>query len=451
MKRMSYFLLAGIFLLPLSGKPQEKYSLNRLLKVAIENSHTMKKAALQQSESSSKVKETKAIGFPQLEGALSYSRMGVSQYFSDLDLSEDVVSTLPESVLALLSSLSEIDAIHTTSADLTVSQLLYSQPYLTGVKQARKAEELYQVLLQKTEEEVIDNVASMYYQILASYSALEILDKNIQALNKLYRILKLQYENDFVKQTDVNRLKVSITNLQTQHQSLKNTIETQERILKIISGLPIEEAIILDQRENNYNENASPAVGLFSIETLPDYQLLQKQIELAELQIKASQASYYPNLLAFGQLSYSNYATDFSFNDFSDLNTIGLSATIPIFSSGMRKQQVFQSQLQLQQTQQDFELNTKYLETNYKNASNTLLSAWANLQAQQENKELASEVYDQVKLQFDEGMASLTDLLNVETALLEAENLFNQQLLKYKLAEIALLKSTGQLKSLINN
>ena len=47
-------------------------------------------------------------------------------------------------------------------------------------------------------------------------------------------------------------------------------------------------------------------------------------------------------------------------------------------------------------------------------------------------------------------MASLTDLLNVESSLLEAENLFNQQLLKYKLAEIELLKATGKLKTLIN-
>lgn len=66
-------------------------------------------------------------------------------------------------------------------------------------------------------------------------------------------------------------------------------------------------------------------------------------------------------------------------------------------------------------------------------------------------KELANKVYEQVKLQFDEGMASLTDLLNVETSLLEAETLFNQQLLRYKLAEIEILKTTGKLQSLINN
>jgi outer membrane protein TolC len=132
------------------------------------------------------------------------------------------------------------------------------------------------------------------------------------------------------------------------------------------------------------------------------------------------------------------------------MNTIGLKATIPIFSSGMRIQRVKQSQLKFDQNQEDFNLNKKYLETGYQNAVNSLHSSWKNLQDQQENKELASQVYNQVKLQFDEGMASLTDLLNVESSLLEAENLFNQQLLKYKLAEIELLKATGKLKTLIN-
>ena len=132
------------------------------------------------------------------------------------------------------------------------------------------------------------------------------------------------------------------------------------------------------------------------------------------------------------------------------MNTIGLKATIPIFSSGMRKEKVKQSQLKFEQSQEDFDLNRKYLETGYQNSVNSLLSSWSNLQDQQENKALANQVYSQVKLQFNEGMASLTDLLNVETSLLEAESLFNQQLLKYKLAEIELLKATGKLKTLIN-
>lgn len=328
--------------------------------------------------------------------------------------------------------------------------MLYSKSFLTGVKQVRKAEELYSYLFQKTEEDIIHDVSAGYYQVLMNYSNLKVLNDNIANLEKLYNILKLQYENDFVKQTDVSRLKVTLTNLKTQRETLRNGIDVQQRILKIISGIPVEKEITLDTAIVGKIEYQQPVMPEFALDVLPEYQLLKKQNELAGLQIESDKAAFYPNLAAFGQFNYSSYATEFKFNDFSNMNTIGLKATIPIFSSGMRKNQVLQSQLKFQQNQEDFDLNKKYLETGYQNAVNSLLSSWSNLQDQQENKALANEVYGQVKLQFDEGMASLTDLLNVESSLLDAENLFNQQLLKYKLAEIELLKATGKLKTLIN-
>ena len=250
-------------------------------------------------------------------------------------------------------------------------------------------------------------------------------------------------------QTDVNRLKITVTNLKTQRETLQNGILIQERMLKILAGISSETVMRLDTAGMGKMSYAQPVASVYVPELLPDYQALVKQNELAMLQVRSNKAAFYPNLAAYGQFNYSSYATKFGFDNRSGMNTIGFKATIPIFSSGMRKNQVMQSQLKLKQTQEDFELAGKQLETGYQNAVNTLHSAWAGLQDQRENKALANEVYGQVKLQFDEGMASLTDLLNVESSLLEAENLFNEQLLKYKLAGIDLLKSTGKLRTLI--
>lgn len=446
MKQLATLLLVVLLTFPEQGRSQEQYSLNDLLKQAVENSHEMKKAALQRIESASKTKEVIANGLPQIDGSLDYSRMGIPK----ISISQEMLDMLPEEIAPMVSGLADIKALHTTSAGVTVSQLLFSQSYLTGVKQVKKAEDLYNSMLQKTEEDVIHDVSASYYQILMNYSNLKILNENIQNLEKLYNILKLQYENDFVKQTDVSRLKVTLTNLKTQRETLRNGIDVQQRILKIISGVPVEKEITLDTAIVGKIEYQQPVMSEFVLEVLPEYQLLKKQNELAGLQIESDKAAFYPNLAAFGQFTYSSYATELKFNDFSNTNTVGLKATIPIFSSGMRKNKVKQSQLKFQQNQEDFDLNRKYLETGYQNSVNSLLSSWSNLQDQQENKALANQVYSQVKLQFDEGMASLTDLLNVETSLLEAESLFNQQLLKYKLAEIELLKATGKLKTLIN-
>jgi outer membrane protein TolC len=445
MKQLTMFLLLTLFILPTTGKSQQLYNLTDLLKHAIENSHTIKKAGLQQAETSSKKKEVIANGLPQVEGSLDYSRMGLPE----ISIPQETIDEFPEEISSLLSGLSDIKALHSSSAGVTVSQLLYSKSWLTGIKQARKAEDLYTILLQKTEEDIIHEVASNYYQVLMNYSNLNILNENIKNLEKLYDILKLQYENDFVKQTDVSRLKVTVTNLKTQRETLENGIQIQERVLKILAGIPVETTMQLDTAILSNMDYQKPVVTDYIPDLLPEYQALQKQTELASLQVESDKAAFYPNLAAFGQFTYSSYNTKFKFNDFYNMNTVGLKATIPIFSSGMKKQRVMQSQLKLQQNQEDFDLNRKYLETSYQNAVNSLYSAWLNLQDQQENKELANEVYGQVKLQFDEGMASLTDLLNVESSLLEAESLFNQQLLRYKLAEIELLKATGKLNTLI--
>ena len=446
MKQLAILMFIGFLMLTEEGKSQDKYSLNDLLKQAVENSHEMKKAVLKKSESNLKTREVIANGLPQVDGSINYSRMGLPK----IDISQEIMDILPEQVAPMLEGLDDIKAFHTTSAGVTLSQLLYSQSYLSGVKQAKKAEDLYNTMLQKTEEDIIHDVSANYFQILMNYSILNILNENIANLEIVYNILKLQYENDFVKQTDVNRLKVTLTNLKTQRETLTNGIGVQERILKIISGIPMEKGMVIDTaiiRQMNYQK---PAASDFMLDILPEYQLLKKQSELAGLQIKSDKAAFYPNLVAFGQFNFSSYATKFQVNNFNNMNTIGLKANIPIFSSGMRKDRVKQSQLKFEQNQEDFDLSKKYLETNYQNATNSLLSSWMSLQAQQENKELANQVYKQVKLQFDEGMASLTDLLNVDSSLLDAENLFNQQLLKYKLAELELLKATGKLKTLLN-
>ena len=58
---------------------------------------------------------------------------------------------------------------------------------------------------------------------------------------------------------------------------------------------------------------------------------------------------------------------------------------------------------------------------------------------------LAHEITDKLVLQYKEGVASLTDLLNAQTALSEAETNYWQQVFSYKLAVLKLLKAAGQL------
>jgi len=133
------------------------------------------------------------------------------------------------------------------------------------------------------------------------------------------------------------------------------------------------------------------------------------------------------------------------------MNTFGFSFSMPIFSSGVNYYKLKQSQVKQAQLREDIAKTKDLLTISYNNAFLEYQTANSLLSAQKENKELAQKVYYQTSLQYQEGMASMADLLNVNSDFLQADNSYNQQILKCKTAEIKMLQASGNLKSLVNN
>ena len=84
----------------------------------------------------------------------------------------------------------------------------------------------------------------------------------------------------------------------------------------------------------------------------------------------------------------------------------------------------------------------------FRQAGEQLETSLRTLRSQTENVALAREITDKLVLQYKEGVASLTDLLNAQTALSEAETSYWQQVFSYKLSVLKLLKAAGLLDTL---
>jgi outer membrane protein TolC len=122
---------------------------------------------------------------------------------------------------------------------------------------------------------------------------------------------------------------------------------------------------------------------------------------------------------------------------------------MPIFSSGVNYHKVKQAQIKQLQLKEDILKTKDLLEVSYNNAFLEYQTSQSMLAPQQENKELALKVYNQTASLYKEGMASLADLLNVNSEFLQADNSYNQQILKCKTAEIKMLQASGNLKSML--
>ncbi|HEX2977135.1 MAG TPA: TolC family protein, partial [Bacteroidales bacterium] len=350
--KISMILLAALIF---TGRVSGQTKLTDLINYALGHSTEIKKANLQVEENSYMKKEIRGQGFPQIEATGNYSKMGLPQ----ISIPESMGQIIPQDLMPLLQQLSTVEALYTASAGVQVTQLLYSQTYLEGLKTAKKSQELYELLRNKTREDVIEEVSNSYYQVIALILQLNTIDRSLKNLNELYRIAELTYRNDMIRENDVNRLKVAITNLDVNRQTVMNVIDIQKNYLKILAGMPADMQMEPDTSIMNAGIEGA-VIPEFSVDNIPSYQLLQKQSEINNHQIMLAKSKYLPVLAAYGQFNFSSYNTTPGINRFSNVNTIGARLSIPVFSSGVTQAKVRQSMLRKEQTDETI-LKTKDL------------------------------------------------------------------------------------------
>ena len=232
--------------------------------------------------------------------------------------------------------------------------------------------------------------------------------------------------------------------------TIQNGITIQLNYLKALAGMPGDSTLNIDTSGMLVDFVSSKGIADFKVEDVPAYRSLLKQDEIYGQQVKLSKATYYPTLAAFGKFSYSAYHVSPFAKSSNNMNTIGLSLSVPIFTSGANASKVKQNLLKQAQLREDILKTSDLLTVSYKNAYLEYQATQDMLAAQKENKELAANVYNQTSLLYQEGMASMADLLNVNSDFLQADNSYNQQILKCKTAEIKMLKAAGRLKQIFN-
>jgi outer membrane protein len=257
------------------------------------------------------------------------------------------------------------------------------------------------------------------------------------------------------KKIDLDRTLVRISNINTLRQQTINAVSLQENSLKFLMGMPIETKIIIPQTEFEVTANALSQKP--DVTSRTEYLLLKKNEQLLEYQKKSIQAAYYPTLSLTGSYNYIGQGPEMPWfkkpSDgvyWSDYAAIGLNLRMPIFTGFGTRAKVRQAENSLQTVKVDLEETKLALDLEYENAKTQIDNSIISINNQKENAQLAQEVLTNTNNNYIQGLASLTDLLDAENALIEAQNNYTTALLDYKLAEIQLIKSKGELKTLTN-
>ncbi len=428
-----------------SQATEKEITLQQAVNYALENNENIKKASYDELGSKYQINEVRSAGLPQVEVKGSAVRT-IEKTMFVLPATMNQEGTGPLIIPA--------GSDNTVQAGLSVTQLLFSKSYFVGLKAAKSAEDLYRIRKEMATEDVIYNVGSAYYQVLQTKEQFNSINANLNMLTQLEKILTLQYKNDLVKKVDVNRIKVNKINLENQKENLQAAYVQQLNVLKFFMGMPLEEQIALTGSADDVLLDEQPTIaGVNDVATeRAEFKILNKQKELKALEIENIRAGYYPSLAAFGNYNYQSQYDGRMIGNSDAMwfpnSQVGLQLNIPIFDGLRKKSQVQQREIELKKMDLDIQQYNKNTQVELSNALSQLGNSQNNIAAQERNVKLAQEVYDTTNQLYKEALAPLSDLLNAETALREAQTNLNNERLKYQIAQLSYLKAKGNLESL---
>lgn len=341
---------------------------------------------------------------------------------------------------------------YNANAGIRLYMPLYDQTVLAAIDAAKTVERINSLSYEKAAEDLTMQISKVYYMAQASQEQERLTSENILRMEELCDITEALYRQGIVMEVDLNRVHINLQNLKTQYDQSRTLHCQQLNMLRFLMDMAPETPLKVTRMTERIE--SLPAAGVS--EELPELLLSAQQKTLAEQRIKTVKAGYLPTLSLTGYAGALGYQEKFHHFFHTNAATdnwfgncyIGLSVRIPLFEANSKRLQIKQYRYDARQAVNRMELMRKQLDENYANAVLQLNHNMEVFRTQSDSRRQAEEVYNVTEEQYKEGVASMTALLQDEMQLRTAQTACVQALCQCRLAQLDLLKLSGNLSQL---
>ena len=433
MKRL-LFIFTFFILLVVNGRAQgvETLTLEDCLRIGIDNNLSLESKRREIQKSKYGVSENRARLLPQISAVAGYS----NNFDPPVSVTDGSSYGVPYNITQTLQ--------HSANAGLEMQMPLFNQTLYTSMSIAKVVEEISRLSYGKAREDIILQISKMYYLGQVTAEQIVLIKANITRLEELRDITRAFFDNGMSMEVDLKRVNINLENLKVQYDNAQAMMKQQLNMLKYIMDYPAEKEIALTP----VNTDSITTVALTGLsENLYELQLTQSQLELAERQKRMITNGYIPSLSLTGNWRYAAY-TDKGYHWFRSYG-LGLTLRIPIFDGLDKTYKIRKAMIDIENRKLAWEDTRKNLQTQYLNAVNDLMNNQRNFKKQKDNYLLAEDVYAVTSDRYREGIASMTEVLQDEMQMSEAQNNYINAHYNYRVTNLMLLKLTGQIESLV--
>ena len=440
MKQLLVIFTSLCVLVPV--KAQDVLTLEECLRLGIENNLFLESSRNEIRKGEHTLSENRAKLLPQINAVVGFN----DNFNPPVSVTDGSAYGNPYNVTKTLQ--------YNASAGIQLQMPLYNQTVYTAVDIARTMNELNRLSYEKAREDLILQISKMYYLSQNTAEQIALIKENISRLNGLSSITQAFYDNGMAMEVDVKRVNINLENQRVQYDNAQSMLTQQLNLLKYVIDYPADKEIALTPVDTE-NTTSVSLTGLDNNQY--ELQLLQSKQKLAEQQRKMIGQGYIPSLSLTGSWMYSAY-TDKAKNWFHsgpsnhwyNSSGIGLTLRIPIFDGLDKRAKMKKAKIEIENAKLSYENALKNMQTQYLNATNELMNSQRNFRKQKDNYLLAEDVYQVTTDRYREGIASMTEVLQDEMRMSEAQNNYINAHYNYQVTNLSLLKLTGQLETLFN-
>ncbi len=368
MKRFK--LLLSVFFVGILyiSKAQDAVSIKDAVVFALENKADAKRADLAIKKAEYKIDEAKAGALPQVSANAGLQYNPIIQ---EMALTTNGKNENGEPVKQ--TSIIKMGQPWNTNVGINVYQTIFDQRVFTGLKAAKSTREFYQINADLTDEQIIERVATAYYQVFVQEEKLKTIDKSLENTTKVKNVIKSLVDNGLAKPIDLDRVIVQLNNISSSRQQLVNAVEISKNALKFYMGYPIKQEINLE--EVTIEPNLLILEDEINTSTRTEFKVLEKQKELLGFAKEAEKANLYPTVGLSGNYGLQGFGEQFITSKnymWSDLASIGLSVKVPIFTGGSTKAKINQAEIDLLDIEEQMNDTKLGLDLEYQNAKSQI-------------------------------------------------------------------------------
>lgn len=419
---------------------QKTLTLEECLKTGIENNLSLEQNRNEVRKGRYSLSENRAKLLPQINAVAGFN----DNFNPPVSVTDGSAYGNPYNVTKTLQ--------YNASAGLQMQMPLYNQTIYTAINIARTMNDLNRLSYEKAREDLILQISKMYYLGQNTVEQIALIKGNIARLENLRDITQAFYDNGMAMEVDVKRVNINLENQQVQYDNAKSMLVQQLNLLKYVIDYPAEEEIALTPVNT---ENMVPVSLTGLSDGLYELQLLRSREKLAGQQKDLIRQGYFPSLSLTGSWMYSAYTDKARHwfhsgpsNHWYPSSGIGLTLRVPVFDGLDKRSRIRKAKIDQENARISYENTLKNMQTQYLNATNELMNSQRNFRKQKDNYLLAEDVYQVTTDRYREGIASMTEVLQDEMRMSEAQNNYLSAHYNYQVANLTLLKLTGQMDRL---